>query len=206
MFRTTTKVATGIMLATALSLAPLVAGASDATSTTTTVAATTTTTTAHSVWVAFRAQWKAYVDGLKAINATYRSSVDSARSTYWSAMAVATTHQEKVTARVALDTALAAALTARATAITAAGSPPAPPAGYNGSTWILGFQTANEALRTAVASAQTAYAAALSAATTHAQRVAARETYRAAVFTAEAAHLNALVALGAPPKHPGKLA
>lgn len=205
MIRTLPKVAVGILLAGALGLSPLVAGADGTPSTTSTTTAVTSTTVAPSVaWATFRVSWKTYVNGLRAIDTTYRESVWTARKLYRISLRTATTKAERQADRTTLDVALAGALNVRVAAIIAAGNPPAPPAGYTGSAWVTSFQAANVAFRAAVVAAQSTLAASLSAATTHAQREEARLTFRAAVDTAQAAHISALAALGAPPKHPGK--
>ncbi len=169
-----------------------------------TTTSTHMTTVNSTAWTTFRASWIAYVHGLQAINATYRASVRSARVSFDAAMDVATTKAERVAARAALNVALAAALNTRVAAITAAGDPPAPPAGFNGTAWVEGFQAANIARRAAVAAAESAYATALLSATTSAQRRADRLTFLAAVDAADAARINALIALGAPPLHRGQ--
>jgi len=180
-------------------------GASTSTSThMDTVTTTTVATKAPTAWQTWRASWMAYIRGLQAINATYRASVRTARVNFDAAIDVATTKAERVAAHAALDVALAAALNTRVTAITAAGDPPSPPAGYNGTAWVQGLQAANIARRAAVAAAESAYATALLSATTSAQRRADRLTFLAAVDTADAARINALIALGAPPRHPGQ--
>jgi hypothetical protein len=205
MIRTLPKVAVGVLLAGALGLSPLMAGADSAPSTTSTTTAVTSTTVAPGVaWATFRVSWKTYVNGLRAIDVTYRESVWTARKTYRISMRSATTRAERQGARVTLDTSLAAALNVRVAAIIAAGNPPTPPAGFRGSAWVTGFQAANVAFRAAVVTAQSTLAASLSVATTHAQREEARLTFRAAVDVAEATHIGALATLGAPPKHPGK--
>jgi len=76
----------------------------------------------------FKAQWKTYVQGLQGINATYHTSVQSARATYQAALAVATTKVERQAARATFDASLVAALELRVSDITAAGNPPTPPA------------------------------------------------------------------------------
>lgn len=195
MIRTLPKVAIGILLAGTLGLSPLVAGA-DSSSTTTTQATTVTT---PSTWATFRVSWQAYVNGLRAIDTTYRASVQSARRTYRISMRHATTYSERQAAKAALDTSIAAALNVRVVAIVAAGNPPTPPAGFNGTAWVTGFQAANIAFRAAKVSAQTALAAALAAATNNVQREVARLTFRSAIDAAEAAHLSALATLGPPP-------
>ena len=206
MIRTLPKVATGILLAGVLGLAPLAAGADSSTST----VPTTTTSQAGvsagvSVWATFRISWEAYVNGLRAIDATYRSSVESARATYRTSLASATTKAERVAARATLSATIATALNVRVAAIIAAGNPPTPPVGFKGTAWVTGFQSANVAFRAAVGGAQSTLAASLSAATDHAQREEARLMFRSAVDNALAVHISALAALGAPPKHPGKV-
>jgi hypothetical protein len=168
---------------------------------------TTTTTVAAkapTAWTTWRASWVVYINGLKSINTSYRASVKSARATYATARAAAKTKAERQAALAALDASLEAALNARVTAINAAGNPPTPPAGYNGTAYIEGFQAANIARRASVASAEAAYSAALATATTSAQRRADSLTFIAAVDTAGAVRADALIALGAPPAHPGQ--
>jgi len=183
---------------------PTAAFAGTPTTTTHMDTVTTTTNVTSTAWTTFRASWIAYVRGLQAINATYRASVRSARVSFDAIMDVATTRAERQAARAALDASLAAALNTRVAAITAAGDPPSPPAGFNGTAWVQGFQAANIARRAAVAAAESAYATALLSATTSAQRRADRLTFLAAVDAADAARINALIALGAPPLHRGQ--
>jgi len=165
---------------------------------------TTTTTVAPSAWTTWHGTWVAYVNALKSINLSYRTSVDSAHLAYSTAMAAATTKTERQTARASLETALSAALTARVAAVTAAGDPPAPPAGYNGTAFVAGVQAANSAFRASVTAAQSTYAQALASASTSAQRQTDRLTLAIAIDNALIARVNALTALGTPPKHPGK--
>ncbi len=164
-------------------------------------ASSTTTPTA---WTAFKAQWKTYVQGLEAINTTYHHSVQSARATYQAALAVATTKAERQAALAALDASLVVALNLRVSAITGAGDPPSPPAGFNGTVWVTSFQSINETFRASVVSAQSTYAAALAAATTAIEREAARGALETSVGEATTAHANALTALGPPPANPGQ--
>jgi len=166
--------------------------------------ATRTTTTATSAWKTWHQTWVAYFDGLKSINFSYRSSVENARATYFTAIAAATTTAERQAARASLDIALTAAINTRVAAITAAGDPPPPPAGYNGTAYVLGIQAANVAFRASVTAAQSVYADALTSATTYAQRRAARLTLQAAIGNAIVARSSALLALGPPPTHPGQ--
>lgn len=193
----TTRSITALALVTAMGIS--IPGVALADSTT-----TTTTTVAPSAWTTWHKTWASFVDGIKAIRATYRASVESARSTYFSAKATATTKAERQAALASLETALTAALNARVTAITAAGDPPAPPADYNGTVYITGFQAANVAFRASTTAAQSAYAQALASATTSAQRRTARLTLEVADGNAIVARSTALLALGAPPAHPGK--
>ena len=162
--------------------------------------------TATSTWKAFHASWRAYVDGLKSIRFTYRAAVETARAAYIEARASATTPAEHQAALATFDNALAAALNARVAAITAAGAPPAPPAGYIGTAWVMGVQAANVAFRASVSVAQTTYAKALSSATTRLERRTARLTFEEALDSALVARSAALLALGAPPADPGHLA
>ena len=149
---------------------------------------TTTTTVAPSAWTTWHKTWVSYVDGLKAIRASYRASVESARSAYFTAKATATTKAERQAAQVALEAA------------------PAPPTGYNGTAYVTGIQVANVAFRASTTAAQSAYAQALASATTSAQRLTARLTLQIAVDSAMVARSTSLLALGAPPAHPGHTA
>jgi hypothetical protein len=165
---------------------------------------TTTIPAAPSAWTTWHQTWVSYFDGLKAIRETFRASVETARATYYTAKSVATTQAERQAALATLETALTAALNARVTAITGAGDPPAPPAGYNGTAYVTGIQTANVAFRASTTAAESAYAQSLASATTSAQRRTARLTLQIADANAIVARSTALLALGAPPAHPGK--
>lgn len=155
-------------------------------------------------WAAFKVQWKTYVQGLEAINATFHTSIQTARATYRAALQVATTKAERQAALAALDASIVVALNVRVSAITAAGDPPSPPAGYNGTAWVTSFQSINVTFRASVVAAQTTYSAALAAATTSEQREAARGALETSVGEATTAHANALTALGPPPANPGQ--
>jgi hypothetical protein len=183
--------------------APAVAFA-DSTTTTTTPTVSVSATANASAWTAFQKEWKAYVDGLRSIRLTYRASVETSRATYLTAIAAATTPAEKQAARLALNASLSADLNARIAAITAAGDPPSPPAGYNGTAWVEGFQAANVAFRAAIVTAQAALSQSLASATTAWDRKAARLTYQLAVGNAMVAHSTAIEALGTPPTHRGQ--
>jgi hypothetical protein len=197
MKRFTSRAAVALVMVGTLGVsAPLVASAS------TSVKANTTAST--SVWHAFQLAWQAYVDQLRSIRLSYRSSVASARSTEKLALSVATTPAERQAARATFRAALVADLATRDAAITALGDPPSPPAGYNGTAYVQGFQAANEAYRTAVVTAQTTFAAALAAATTPAERQTARANLQLAVANAAYVRSEAIIALGPPPKHRGQ--
>jgi hypothetical protein len=164
----------------------------------------TTTTTAPSAWTTWHATWVAYANQLKAIRLSYRTSVASARLAYSTALASATTKAERQAARATLESALSADVSARVAAITAAGDPPAPPTGYNGTAFVAGIQAANDAFRASSTTAESAYAQAIAGATTSAQRRTARLTLEAAIDNALVVRINALTAMGTPPTHPGK--
>jgi hypothetical protein len=179
-------------------------GDTTTTTTTTTTAQTSTSNSASiSAWKAFHAQWKAYVDGLKAINATYRAARATARAVYFEALSTATTPAERQAARATYLASLETALNTRVAAITAAGDPPAPPANYNGTAYVLGIQAANVAFRASATAAQSTLAASLATATTPWQRQQARLAHQAAIGNAIVVRANALEALGPPPTNPG---
>jgi hypothetical protein len=202
MKRITTRAISAVALVAAMGVAtPSVAFAASHK----TVSSHDSSTTTVTAWTTWKATWVTYVQGLKAINTTYRTAVQTAKATYQSALASATTKAQKQTARTALQTALTAALSARVSAITAAGNPPTPPAGYNGTAYVTALQSANVTFRASVTAAQSAYVVALSTATTAAQRQAARGALETAVGNALTVRSNALIALGTPPKNPGQL-
>jgi hypothetical protein len=208
MNRITTRSIATLALVAAMGVSiPAVAGADSTTTTTTaptTTVTVTTTTAAHAAWKAFHASWKAYVDGLRSINLTYRSSVQSARAAYFAAIAAATTPAERQAARVTLDAAIAADINVRVAAITAAGDPPAPPAGYNGTAYVEGIQAANVAFRATATAARAAFATSLASATTPWERKSARLTLELALGNALVVRSSALTALGPPPTNPGQ--
>lgn len=200
---TSRSVATFVAAAALAMSVPAVAYASSTVSTTS--HNTAVSKHATTAWTTFRAAWATYVNGLKAINATYRTSVQNARSAFTTAMAAAKTKAERQTARATLDAALAAALNTRVTAITAAGDPPAPPAGYIGTAYVTGLQAANVAFRAAKTAAQTTLAAALANTSATASDLrTARLSFQAAIAAATVTRSNALLALGSPPKNMGK--
>jgi hypothetical protein len=188
--------------------APAVAFADSTTTTTTapsvSASASATASANAAAWRAFQKEWKAYADGLRSIRLTYRASVETSRATYLTAIAAATTPAEKQAARLALDASLSSDLNARIAAITAAGDPPTPPAGYNGTAWVEGFQAANVAFRASIVTAQTVLSQSLATATTAWDRKAARLTYQLAVGNAMVVHSTAIEALGTPPTHRGQ--
>jgi len=131
--------------------------------------------------------------------------VQGARTTLQAALAAATDKAEKQAAVAAFEVSVEAALNARVTAITAAGDPPPPPAGYNGTAYVDGIQSANIAFRASVTAAQTTLSAALASATTGQDARTARLTYEQTVGAAIVARSTALLALGPPPTDPGQL-
>jgi hypothetical protein len=161
-----------------------------------------TTLAVSTPWTTWRATWVTYIKGLESINATYRHSMRDARWTYRHALKGATS-TERQAAFAAYEVSITAALNARVTAITAAGDPPSPPAGYNGTAYVTGFQAANEAFRASVASAQATLSLALVGATAQQART-ARLTYEQALGAAIVVHSTALLALGNPPTDPGQ--
>jgi hypothetical protein len=161
-----------------------------------------TTVAASTPWTTWRATWVTYIKGLQSINQTYRHSLQNARWTLRHALRGATS-TERQAAFAAYEVSIEAALNARVSAITAAGDPPPPPAGYNGTAYVAAFQSANETFRTSVAAAQNALSLALVGATAQQART-ARLTYEQALGAAIVVHSTALLALGTPPANPGQ--
>jgi hypothetical protein len=194
-----------VAIVASLGVAAPAAAFADSTTTTTAAPSASVSASANAAaWTAFQKEWKAYADGLRSIRLTYQASVETSRATYLTAIAAATTPAERQAARLALDASLSADLNARVAAITAAGDPPSPPAGYNGTAWVEGFQAANVAFRASIVTAQTALSQALASATTAWDRKAARLTYQLAVGNAMVVHSTAIEALGTPPTHRGQ--
>jgi hypothetical protein len=169
----------------------------------TTTLSTNTTAAVATPWTTWRATWVTYVQGLKSINSTYHSAMSSARQTLHAALSASTNKTERQAAFAASEVSADAALNARVAAITAAGDPPSPPAGYNGTAWVTSFQSDNVAFRASIVAAQTALSLALTGATPQEART-ARLTYRQSVGAAISAHSTALLALGNPPAHGGQ--
>lgn len=155
-------------------------------------------------WRTWHASWMTYIYKVRSINLNFKASVERERSAFTTAMASATTMSDRMAARTSRNAALSLAINDRVAALTAVGNPPAPPAGYNGSTYVSSIQATNIAFRAAVASAQTAYAQALLNATTRQQQTAAHSALRVALGDAITARSAALLALGPPPLNPGK--
>ena len=170
-----------------------------------TTASSSNTAAASTPWTTWRATWVTYVQGIKAINTTFHTSMGTARSTLQAALAAATTKAERQAAISAFEVSAEAALNVRVAAITAAGDPPAPPAGYNGTAYVDGIQAANEAFRATVATAQSTLSTSLAAATTPQEAKTAHLTYQQTVCTAVSTRAAALLALGTPPSNPGQL-
>ncbi len=198
----TARTATVISLIGLLSVGvPTVAYASSTTST----VASHTSTTVVTPWTTWRATWVSYAKGIKSINETFHTSIGAARAQYRSSLASATTKSERQADLATLEASIVLAINTRVSAINAAGSPPSPPAGYNGTAWVMAFQAANETYRQSVASAQATYATAINSATTALERSAARGALETSVGTALTVRANTLETLGAPPVHPGQL-
>lgn len=169
-----------------------------------TTTSTNTTANASTPWTTWRATWVTYVQGLKSIDTTFHSSLESARSTLQAALAAATDKSERQAAIAAFDVSAAAALNAHVSGITAAGDPPPPPTGYNGTAYVDGVQAANVAFRASVIPAQGTLSTALAAATTPPEVHTALLTYEQIAGTATATRAAALLALGTPPSNPGQ--
>jgi hypothetical protein len=198
--------AVAVVSAMGMGISTVASADSTTTSTTTTSVSTSVSTSpgATPQWKAFHAAWRAYVEGLKSIRLTYRASVESDRAAYFQARSSATTPAERQAALAALEVALSASLNARVAAITAAGDPPAPPAGYNGTAYVMGIQAANVAFRATIVAAQTTLSQALATATTRAEARTARLNYDTALGNALVVRSAALLALGTPPSNPGQ--
>jgi hypothetical protein len=168
-----------------------------------TTTSTNTTATVATPWTTWRATWVTYVQGLKSINSTYHSAMSSARQTLQAALSASTDKADRQAAFAAFEVSADAALNARVVAITAAGDPPSPPAGYNGTAWVTSFQADNVAFRASIVSAQSTLSLALVGATSQEART-ARLTYRQSVGAAITTHSTALLALGNPPAHAGQ--
>jgi hypothetical protein len=205
MKRKAIKSVTALAVAAGLGIGvPAVASASSGVSVSVQAHSSTTTST-PTAWTTWRATWKTYVEGLKTINTTFHTSVQSARTTLQAALQVATTKAERQAALATFDASVALAVNTRVSAITAAGDPPAPPAGYNGTAWVTSYQNINETYRTSVASAQATYATAIAAATTATEREAAKGALKTSVGDATTVRATALTTLGPPPSNPGQL-
>jgi hypothetical protein len=203
MKRNAIKSVTALAVAAGLGIGiPAVASASSDVSVS--VQAHTSTTSTPTAWTTWRATWKTYYTGIQTINATFHTAVQSARTTFQAALQVATTKAERQAALATYDASVAVAVNARVSAITGAGSPPPPPAGYNGTAWVSSFQNVNETYRTSVASAQATYAKAIAAATTATEREAAQGALKTSVGNATTLRATALTTLGPPPSHPGQ--
>ena len=206
-FASKSLVALALVAAMGVSVPAVAFAASTTAGASTSVSSSSTsvnTAAATSAWHSFHLAWKAYADGLRSIRLSYRASVDGARSTYLIARSTATTPVERQAARAAFEVAVAADLNTKVAAITAAGDPPAPPVGYNGTAWVQGFQAANIAFRASATAAQSAYAQSIATATTPWQREQARLALETAIGNALVVRANALEALGPPPTNPGQ--
>jgi hypothetical protein len=204
-FSTRSVVAVAILATLGMS-APAIASADTTTTIASTTTVPTTTTTIHvtkNAWKQYRKAEDAYLDQLRVINRTFRSTVDTARRAYWAAIRASKGAQnrqaERAAARAALTLSIANAMQARATALTTLGAPPSPPAGSPRSAYIDAVHAINETYRTSVAAADAAFAAAFPSATTAPERAVVRATLELAIANAAVVRAAALVALGPPP-------
>lgn len=201
----TTRSITAVALAATLGLG--VPAAAFATSTKSAPSPSTTARTSAVdilAWRTWHVSWMTYIYKVRSINLNFKTSVERGRAAFTMAMASATTKSDRIAARDTRYAALALAMNDRVAAITAAGNPPMPPAGYNGSAYVSSIQAANIAFRATVATAQSTYAQALLSATTREQKIAARAALRVALGNAIATRSTTLTALGPPPLNPGK--
>jgi ABC-type glycerol-3-phosphate transport system substrate-binding protein len=200
---TTGVVAVAILAALGMS-APAIATADTSSSTTTTIHVNHGSTTPWKTW---RTAENAYLAQLHAINRTFRVSVSTARREYRLAIRASIGSPNRLAARTAARAALtlsiANAMQARATALTALGAPPAPPAGTPRSAYIDSLQAINQTYRNAVAAADATFATTFPSATTAAERATVRATLELAIANAAVARAAALVALGPPPVNSG---
>jgi hypothetical protein len=98
-------------------------------SATTSTAATSnaTTTTTLGPWRTYRQLLATYIAARKVIGEDFRSAVEAAKATYYSALAAATTGAERSTASAAYDLAIAQAAATRSSALISLGNPPVRP-------------------------------------------------------------------------------
>jgi len=184
-------------IAATLGLSAPVAAFAD--STTTLPTTTVVTTTVPNPMKAWRIAEASYLNKRAAIQQTYLAAVATARATYYTSLANATTSVEDATARTILDQAIATAILARSSAYVALGNPPAAPSTTKLGAYIDQVQGINETYRSSVMAAQATYAAALQVSTTSAQRATAEAALKLAIANAEVVRAAALAALGAPP-------
>jgi hypothetical protein len=195
----TTRGVAIVAIATAMGLTAPVAAFADSTTTLPTSTTVVTTTTVVNPWKAWHAAEASYLDKRDAIQQTYLAAVATARATYYTSLASATTTVEDTTARTILDQAIATAIEAESASYVALGNPPPAPTTTKYGAWLDQVQSINGTYRTAVLAAQATYAAALQTSTTSAQRVSAEAALKLAIANAEVARSAALAALGAPP-------
>jgi len=195
---TTGVVAVAILAALGMS-APAIATA-DTTSTTIHVNHGSTTP-----WKTWRKAENAYLAQLHVINRTFRVSVNVARREHHLAIkaSIGSDNRQgaRAAARAALTLSIGNAMEARATALSALGAPPAPPAGTPRSAYIDALQAINQTYRNAVAAADATFAVTFPGATTAAERATVRATLELAIAHAAVARAAALVALGPPPSN-----
>jgi hypothetical protein len=212
--RTTRFIGTAaVALTLGLTLSPAVAGAD---TTTTVTAATVTPAQVHAYHVALAT----YLRQLRQIDQTYRTTVDTAHATYEAVVAKNpgfSGFSARIAARTALDTTLASAADARATALVALGTPPVNPGratndraqdkAYHAAVkaYFDSVRAINQTYRSAVATAESTFLATVAqnqGPTGITARATARITYANAVAAAATVRLTAITALGTPPTPP----
>jgi len=92
-----------------------------------TTTSTTTTTVVNTTLKQYRVADKVYLAELKVINQTFILAVSTAKATYASSLSVATSSAERISARSAFHSAIAAATIARSNSLSILGKPPMKP-------------------------------------------------------------------------------
>jgi hypothetical protein len=117
----TRSIATVAILATLSFGAPAIAMAGTATT------ATTTTTIVITTMKQYRAAERVYLAALKVINETFILAVSTAKSNYAAALSVATNSSARISARSTYHSAIAVATLARSNSLSILGKPPVKP-------------------------------------------------------------------------------
>jgi trimeric autotransporter adhesin len=209
-----TKIIAATILCATLGLGAVATAGADSTTTT---QVTTTTSPAH----AYRVALRAYLVQRELIARAYRVATAKARFSFEATVAAnpgPSGLTARATARVTLDTALAAAAQTRATALITLGAPPTPPvtsvttttspySAYRAAlkAYFAQRATIEQAYATATATARSTFEAAVAAnpgPSGLAARATARVTLDTSLANAASARVTALTTLGAPPVPP----